>query len=68
MLRYSEFNVLNFKAWNPDPSNIVFVCVQWVGWGGVRGGHTVYPLSAGGGGLNLQPNFRKGVAWQDLNF
>ena len=43
MLRYSEFNVLNFKAWNPEPSNSVFVCVQWVGWGVVRGGHSVHP-------------------------
>ena len=26
------------------------------------------PLSAGGGELDLQPNFQKGEAWQDLNF
>ena len=28
MLRYSEVNVLNFKAWNPGPRSSVFVCVQ----------------------------------------
>ena len=51
MLRYSEFNVLNFKAWNPDPSNSVFVCVQWVVCGWVRGGHSVHPppFMLGGG-------------------
>ena len=33
--RYSEFNVLNFKAWNPDPSKNICVCMcrGW-GWGG----------------------------------
>ena len=67
MLRYSEFNFLNFKAWNPNPSNSVFVCVHLVGCRGVRGGHSVHPpfmLGEGGveGGLNLQPNFQKKVA------
>ena len=44
MLRYSEFNVLNFKAWNPDPSNNVFLCVQWVGcgWGEVWQNHQIF--------------------------
>ena len=35
MLRSSEFNVLNFKAWNPDPRSSVFVCVCSE-WGEVR--------------------------------
>ena len=57
MLRYSEFNVLNFKAWNPNPSNSVFVCVHLVGCRGVRGGHSVHPpfMLGGGRGGGVEP-------------
>ena len=65
MLRYLEFNVLNFKAWNPDPSNSVFVCVQWVVCGWVRGGHSVHPppFMLRGGGWTSNQIFKKG--WLD---
>ena len=73
MLRYSDFNVLNLKAWNLDPSNSVFVCEQWVEMGWVRGGHSVHPLSAVGvepptkfskrGGLT-RPQLLEGGCWE----
>ena len=55
MLRYSGFNVLNFKAWNPHPSNSVFEHV-YSKWGrfGVRGGKDI-------GSLLLQIEFHNVV-------
>ena len=29
---------------------------------------TPLPTRSGGGGFSLQPNFKNGRAWQDLNF
>ena len=34
-------------------------------WGGIV---APPPILSAGGGLNLQPNFQKGMAWKDLNF
>ena len=57
MLRYSELNVLNFKVWNSQSSNSVFVCVcsKWGGVG-VRGGEII-------GSLLLQIKFHNVVKY-----
>ena len=33
-----------------------------------NGGALLHPATLSAGGVNLQPNFQKGMAWQDLNF
>ena len=58
MLRYSELNVLNFKVWNSQPSNSVFVCVCAASGGGVgvRGDEVI-------GSLLLQIKFHNVVKY-----
>ena len=46
----------------------LLILYQWRNNEIIMSSMCAFPLSAGGGGLNLQPNFKKGSAWQGVTF